>query len=297
MKFGKSLRILLMLMSTASFGEEPDNKYARIEELGDPAKIAINADSNKMEFIAEMVEIEESGPSPFGGRELRSPRPVYMQRTLRLRAGYDPEIIGIASFWDPEEVRFNRDVCDVGVPWVPSITLGGGCVWVLYTRNTYFALILVFKKIATDAPGRPLFKTRTTEVVEPEKLKELSRLAHDQIVPHFKDNWEDEVFTRYKGGFRIRSYENGVVVMGAPVLLVASCVKDQLDSLLDTEFEVARANYEKNQEINSRPIHYKQLMKDREIIIRYHVEKNYWSIEVPDGYRYPRKERLPTENK
>ncbi len=296
MKFKiREILIGITFSLTICIGEEVP-KYPTLAELGNPAKYELIQDGDKVVFTAEIVEMERTGPSPLTNEVLKSPRPVYQWRTVRQRGSHEPELIGIATFLDPAETSFQHDSFDAGTPWVPSITVDENYVWVLFTRNTYSAPPFILRQIKVNEPGRPVLKINKTESRDQGKTMDLEKLSEVDITPHFKDNWEDEIFMKYKGGFQIKSCSNGVLVMSAPVLLVASCVKAQLDSLLDTEFEVASSNHKLDPKIYPKPIHYKNLMKDKEVIIKYHFEKNSWSLEVPDGFAYPRKKpRLEAE--
>jgi hypothetical protein len=295
-QFAMNFLLVVALVQTASFGQEV-TKYPTLEELGNPAKIELIQDGVKVVYTAEIVEVERTGPSPFSNIELKSPRPVYQWRTVRQRGDDEPEILGISICLDPAETGFWSDRVDVGTPWVPSITVGGGYVWVLFTRNSYTLPDFILIRTRTDEPGRPILKVSKTERIDQGKRMELDKLPSINITPHFKDGWEDNMYIKYTGRFRIKAYENGVLVMGAPVLLVASCVKEQMDSLYDTEFEVSSANYKIDPKIHPRPVHYKELMKDKEVVIRYHVEKNHWSLEVPDGFAHPRKKPAERDEK
>lgn len=264
-------------------------RYPLPEELGNPAKIDLTQEATKIVYTAEMVEIEEIGQSSWIKETLKSPRQVYQARTVRQRGSAAPELIGVSINYDPAVNSFWDDILDVGTPWLPSITVGGGYVWVLFTRNAYASPDFTMWRTKVDDPGRPVFKRHEYKKNDENKETDSSKLQVPFIRPHFDDNWEDEMFMKYEGRFQIKSCSNGVLVMGAPVLLVASCVKAQMDSLWDTEFKVASSNHQIDPKIYPKPVHYKELMKNKEVIIKYHIEKNAWSLEVPDGFAYPRK--------
>lgn len=257
--------------------------------LGKPARFGVFENGKKVVYSAELVQLQRIGQYSWIKKKLPSPRTVYQFRTTRQREDQEIEQIGPA-FWSETALQPSAEPPECrDVPWTPSIIVDHGVVWVLFTRYVYDHLGVPFKLyfFSANEVGRSPDKEDVISNEKQHKAPDFSRNVSPYIIVKLEDSREEECFDSHRGAFKLKQIENGELILSAPVLLneFNQKVKRRLESGYDDDYANAMIHHEKNPEESPAPVHYKELMKDKELLLRYHIENKRWKLDIPEGYK------------